>query len=144
MWHRGEGCPVLGFSSCELPVLFWKVTFLSFQVTCPSSCVTGLASPLIPDCFHLCHPFSCVYSPCLPLSLLPEYFLRLCLCTSNHLITVLPRHAKCSSLYFDFLFASEREWYFVCKFLVSLFRARFLFFAFCSPLLECLFFFKSS
>ena len=29
------------FVSC-LPVLFWKVTLLWFQVTCPSSCVTGL------------------------------------------------------------------------------------------------------
>ena len=47
-------------------------------VTCPSSCVTGLASPLIPDCFHLCHPSSCVYS--LPLLLLPEYFFCHSLC----------------------------------------------------------------
>ena len=32
--HRGEGCPVLGYLSCEFHVLFWKVTLLSFQVTC--------------------------------------------------------------------------------------------------------------
>ena len=71
------------FLSCEFPVLFWKVTLLSFQVTCLSSCGTGLASPLIPDCFHLCHLSSCVHNLCLPLSSLPEYFVRHCPCTSS-------------------------------------------------------------
>ena len=54
------GTSCLGFLSCEFHVLFWKVTLLSFQVTCPSSCVPGLTSPLILDCFHLCSPSSCV------------------------------------------------------------------------------------
>ena len=61
--HHGEGCPVLGFLSCRFHVLFWKVTLLSFQVTCRSSCVSGLMSPLIPDCFHL-HSFPDVYIVC--------------------------------------------------------------------------------
>ena len=69
----GSSC--LGFSVFH--VLFWKVTLLSFQVTCPSSCATGLTSPLIPNCFHLCHPSSCVYSFCPPLSSLAEYFVCL-------------------------------------------------------------------
>ena len=52
-----------------LPVLFWKVTLLSFQVTCSSSCVTGLiVSPdswLCPPVPHYPHVS---YSLCLPLS----------------------------------------------------------------------------
>ena len=49
------------FLSCEFHVLFWEVTLLSFQVTCPSSCITGLTSPLIPDCVHLCSLPWCMY-----------------------------------------------------------------------------------
>ena len=54
------GMSSLGLLSCEFHVLFWKVTLLSFQVTCPSSCVPGLMSSLILDCFHLCSPPPCV------------------------------------------------------------------------------------
>ena len=53
------GCLVLGsvlWTSCFI----LKIILLSFQVTCPSSCVPGLTSSLIPDCFHLCSPSSCV------------------------------------------------------------------------------------
>ena len=78
MLHHGEGCLVLGFLSCEFHVLYWKVTLLLFQVTCPSSCVTGLTSPLIPDCFHL-RPITL---KCLivrvSLCPVPEYFINLC------------------------------------------------------------------
>ena len=67
--HHREGCLVQGFLSRELPVLFWKVTLLSFQVTCPSSCVTGLIISL--DSW-LCPPVphypNVSYSLCLPLS----------------------------------------------------------------------------
>ena len=59
------GCLVLGVLSCVLPVLVWKSNPPLFQVTCPSSCVPGLTSSLIPDCFHL---FPMYLSPRLPLS----------------------------------------------------------------------------
>ena len=55
--------------SNSFPVLFWIVTLLSFQVTCPSSCVTGLI--VSPDSW-LCPPVPsspmCSYSLRLPLS----------------------------------------------------------------------------
>ena len=40
--HRGEVCLVLGFLSLNFLFYFEILTLLSFQVTCPSSCVTGL------------------------------------------------------------------------------------------------------
>ena len=76
--HRGEGCPVLGF--CLANFLFYveNLILLSFQVTSPSSRVTGLTSPLIP---WLCPPVSpslmCVYSPRLSLSCC-QYFVSSC------------------------------------------------------------------
>ena len=55
--------------SNSFPVLFWIVTLLSFQVTCPSSCVTGLI--VFPDSW-LCPPVPsspmCSYSLRLPSS----------------------------------------------------------------------------
>ena len=45
-------CPVSLFV-LWLPVLFWKLTLLSFQVPCPSSCVTSLI--VFPDSW-LCPP----------------------------------------------------------------------------------------
>ena len=38
--HRGEVCLVLGFLSHNFLFYFEILTLLSFQVTCPSSCVT--------------------------------------------------------------------------------------------------------
>ena len=65
-----------------LPVLFWKVTLLSFQVTCSSSCVIRLIAspdswlyppvPLYPHVsYSLCLPLSCstVHPSPLPQSL---------------------------------------------------------------------------
>ena len=52
-------CPVLG-SVSWISCFILKVTLLWFQVTCPSSCVPGLTSSLIPDCFHLCSLPPCV------------------------------------------------------------------------------------
>ena len=40
MSHRGEVCLVLGFLSHNFLFYFEILTLLSFQVTCPSSCVT--------------------------------------------------------------------------------------------------------
>ena len=76
------GCPVLVLLSWVFHVLFWKVTLLSFQVTCSSSCVTGLMSPLISDCFHLCSLPSyivCVF-PCL----VARVFHPACTSSPNH------------------------------------------------------------
>ena len=60
---------VLFLKSNSFPVLFWIVTLLSFQVTCPSSCVTGLI--VFPDSW-LCPPVPsspmCSYSLRLPSS----------------------------------------------------------------------------
>ena len=55
--HHGEVCPVLGF--CLVNFMFYFENN-SFQITCPSSCVPGLTSSLILDCFHLCSPPRCI------------------------------------------------------------------------------------
>ena len=101
--HHAKGCLVLGFLSRKFPVLLWKVTLLSFQVTCPSSCVTGLTSPLIPNCFHLFPIYPNVsYSPRFPLSCA-----RVC-CSVVYLqplitVHVLKLRQVHSCLYSDFL-----------------------------------------
>ena len=118
----GEGHPVLGFLSCEFHVLFRKVTLLSFQVNGLSSCVTSLTSPLIRDCFHLCPPSSCVYSLCLPLSSLPEYFVRSCRVPPANFTAQVKNRVPCQVCIsmFDFN-SSEEEWpYFVIVFLLAL------------------------
>ena len=62
--------------SREFPVLFWKVTLLWFQVSCPSLCVAGLMSPLIPDCFNLFPVTLMCLIVHVSLCPVPEYFVQ--------------------------------------------------------------------
>lgn len=55
-----RSCLVLVFCLVNFLFYFENLTSLSFQVTCPSSCVPGLTSSLITDCFHLFPSPSCV------------------------------------------------------------------------------------
>ena len=111
------GMSCLEFFVSWFGVLFWKLTLLSFQVTCPSSCVTGLTSSLIPDCFHLCSPphvyivfvFACPH--CQSISFVPS--------STSSLISqpCLDRVKYCQAFVFC---SSEEERFWFNTFLVSL------------------------
>ena len=113
------GMSCLRFLSCQFPVLFWKVNFLSFQVACPSLCVICLASSLIPDCFHLWSPSPCVYSLCLPVLSL-EYFVRFVTYSKpfpqSRPLPCPEINLSIARFILCILYSSEEEWFWVVLF----------------------------